>query len=73
MNFCIFTHVVFSCAKTKLQHLGETVWEYPLLSYFSRTVVISKIENNIKEVRLSTLQRIVEHGLGGQLQLSIKL
>lgn len=34
---------------------------------------ISKIENNIKEVRLSTLQKIVEHGLGGQLQLSIKL
>jgi len=34
---------------------------------------ISKIENNIKEVRLSTLQRIVKLGLGGQLQLSIKL
>jgi len=34
---------------------------------------ISKIENNVKEVRLSTLQKIVEHGLGGQLQLSIKL
>jgi ribosome-binding protein aMBF1 (putative translation factor) len=34
---------------------------------------ISKIENNIKEVRLSTLQKIVELGLGGQLQLSIKL
>jgi ribosome-binding protein aMBF1 (putative translation factor) len=34
---------------------------------------ISKIENNIKEVRLSTLQRIVETGLGGQLKLSIKL
>lgn len=34
---------------------------------------ISKIENNIKEVRISTLQRIIELGLGGQLQLSIKL
>lgn len=34
---------------------------------------ISKIENNIKEVRLSTLQRIVEVGLGGHLELSIKL
>jgi DNA-binding XRE family transcriptional regulator len=33
---------------------------------------ISKIENNIKEVRLSTLQKIVELGLGGQLELSIK-
>ena len=34
---------------------------------------ISKIENNIKEVRLSTLQKIVELGLGGQLHLSISL
>jgi DNA-binding XRE family transcriptional regulator len=34
---------------------------------------ISKIENNIKEVRLSTLQRIVHVGLGGQLDISIKL
>jgi DNA-binding XRE family transcriptional regulator len=34
---------------------------------------ISKIENNIKEVRLSTLQKIVHLGLGGKLDLSIKL
>jgi DNA-binding XRE family transcriptional regulator len=34
---------------------------------------ISKIENNLKEVRLSTLQRIVELGLDGHLELSIKL
>ena len=34
---------------------------------------ISKIENNIKEVRLSTLQKIVERGLDGHLELSIKL
>ena len=34
---------------------------------------ISKIENNIKEVRFSTLKKIIELGLGGQLQLSIKL
>ncbi len=34
---------------------------------------ISKIENNIKEVRLSTLQKIVELGLGGHLELFIKL
>lgn len=34
---------------------------------------ISKLENNVKEVRLSTLQKIVELGLGGQLELSIKL
>lgn len=34
---------------------------------------ISKIENDIKEVRLSTLQKIVEIGFGGQLELNIKL
>ena len=34
---------------------------------------ISKIENNIKEVRISTLQKIVELGLGGNLELSIKI
>ncbi|MGL5889401.1 MAG: helix-turn-helix domain-containing protein, partial [Bacteroidia bacterium] len=34
---------------------------------------ISKIENDVKEVRISTLQKIVELGLGGTLKLSIKL
>jgi len=34
---------------------------------------ISKIENNLKEVRISTLQKIMELGLGGHLELSIKL
>ena len=34
---------------------------------------ISKIENNLKEVRISTLQKIVELGFGGKLQISIKL
>lgn len=34
---------------------------------------ISKIENNIKEVRLSTLQKIVELGFGGQLLVSISV
>jgi DNA-binding XRE family transcriptional regulator len=34
---------------------------------------ISKVENDIKEVRLSTLQRIVEFGLGGKLELAIRL
>lgn len=31
---------------------------------------ISKIENNIKEARISTLQKIIELGLGGHLELS---
>jgi ribosome-binding protein aMBF1 (putative translation factor) len=33
---------------------------------------ISKIENNIKEARISTLKKIIELGLGGELQLTIK-
>jgi len=34
---------------------------------------ISKIENNVKEARLSTLKKIVELGFGGNVELSIKL
>jgi HTH-type transcriptional regulator / antitoxin HipB len=34
---------------------------------------ISKVENNVKDVRMSTLQKIIEVGLGGKLQVSIKL
>ena len=34
---------------------------------------ISKIENNVKEARLSTLEKIVELGLGGRLELQIRL
>ena len=33
---------------------------------------ISKIENNIKEARISTLQKIIELGFGGQLELNIR-
>lgn len=33
---------------------------------------ISKIENNVKEVRISTLQKIIELGLGGHLELDIR-
>lgn len=34
---------------------------------------ISKVENDVKDVRVSTLRKIIEEGLGGQLQLSIKV
>lgn len=34
---------------------------------------ISKIENNIKEARISTLQKIIELGFGGHLEVSIKI
>ena len=34
---------------------------------------ISKVENSVKEVRISTLQKIVEVGLDGHLQVFIRL
>ena len=34
---------------------------------------ISKVENNLKEIRISTLQKIVELGLGGRLEINIEL
>ena len=34
---------------------------------------ISKIENNVKEVRISTLQKIIEAGLDGKLELAIHI
>jgi len=34
---------------------------------------ISKLENNIKEARISTLQKIVRLGFNGELELNIKL
>ena len=34
---------------------------------------ISKVENDIKDLRISTLKKIIEIGLGGQLNLSVTL
>ena len=34
---------------------------------------ISKLERNLKDIRFSTLQRIINEGLDGQLDISIKL
>jgi DNA-binding XRE family transcriptional regulator len=34
---------------------------------------ISKLEKDLKDVRFSTLQRIISEGLGGRLEISIKL
>jgi HTH-type transcriptional regulator / antitoxin HipB len=33
---------------------------------------ISKLEKDLKDVRFSTLQRIIKDGFGGQLKISIK-
>lgn len=34
---------------------------------------ISRIENNASDIRLSTLMRIIQEGLGGHLRLSVDL
>jgi HTH-type transcriptional regulator/antitoxin HipB len=34
---------------------------------------ISRIENNASDIRLSTLMRIIQTGLGGHLKLSVNL
>lgn len=41
--------------------------------YGTNKVYISKVENDIKDVRISTLEKIIEVGLGGQIKLSVKL
>ena len=34
---------------------------------------ISKLERNLKDIRFSTLQRIINEGLGGHLDISIRM
>jgi transcriptional regulator with XRE-family HTH domain len=34
---------------------------------------ISRIENNASDIRISTLMRIIQEGLGGHLKLSVDL
>ena len=34
---------------------------------------ISRIENNASDIRLSTLMRIIQEGLGGSLKLSVEI
>ncbi|MFN2261850.1 MAG: helix-turn-helix domain-containing protein [Psychroflexus sp.] len=34
---------------------------------------ISRIENNVSDIRLSTLMRIIKEGLGGNLKLSVDI
>jgi HTH-type transcriptional regulator/antitoxin HipB len=34
---------------------------------------ISRIENNSSDIRLSTLMKIIQQGLGGQLKLTLQL
>ena len=51
---------------------GLTRKKLAALSGLSKSY-ITKLENGLRDVRFSTLQRIVKDGLGGQLQISIEL
>jgi len=53
------------------QKKGLTQEEVAALSGTNKSY-ISKLEKDLKDVRFSTLQRIIKEGLGGQLQISIK-
>ncbi len=52
------------------QHLGMTQEELAIKVGTTKSY-ISKIENNLKEARISTLQKIVELGFGAKLEVNI--
>lgn len=54
------------------QEKGLTQEEVAVLAGTNKSY-ISKIEKDLKDIRFSTLQRIIKDGLGGHLELSIKL
>ena len=54
------------------QEKGMTQEEVALLAGTNKSY-ISKLEKDLKDIRFSTLQRIIKDGLGGHLELSIKL
>lgn len=57
--------------KESRMSLGLTQQELALMSGTSRTY-ISRIENDKSDVELSTLRKIIETGLGKNLEISIK-
>ena len=54
------------------QEKGMTQEEVAVLAGTNKSY-ISKLEKDLKDIRFSTLQRIIRDGLGGHLELSIKL
>jgi DNA-binding XRE family transcriptional regulator len=54
------------------QEKGLTQEEVATLAGTNKSY-ISKLEKDLKDIRFSTLQRIIKDGLGGHLELSIKL
>lgn len=53
------------------QEKGLTQEEVAELSGTNKSY-ISKLEKDLKDIRFSTLQRIITEGLGGHLEISIK-
>lgn len=53
------------------QEKGLTQEQVAALSGTNKSY-ISKLEKDLKDVRFSTLQRIISEGLGGHLEISIK-
>lgn len=53
------------------QEKGLTQEQVAVLSGTNKSY-ISKLEKDLKDVRFSTLQRIITEGLGGHLEISIK-
>lgn len=53
------------------QEKGLTQEEVAVLAGTNKSY-ISKLEKDLKDIRFSTLQRIIKDGLGGHLELSIK-
>ncbi len=54
------------------QEKGMTQEEVAVLAGTNKSY-FSKLEKDSKDIRFSTLQRIIKDGLGGHLELSIKL
>jgi ribosome-binding protein aMBF1 (putative translation factor) len=53
------------------QQLGMTQEELAIKVGTTKSY-ISKIENNLKEARISTLQKIVELGFGARLEINVR-
>ena len=53
------------------QEKGMTQEEVAVLAGTNKSY-ISKLEKDLKDIRFSTLQRIIKDGLGAHLELSIK-
>lgn len=61
--------VLIEEARTKLNLTQEELAE----RCGTNKAYISRIENNASDIRLSTLMRIIQQGLGGHLKLTLEL